>query len=798
MKQLRTIVLLILSFLIFFPVPGMAASILVSWNANTEPDLAGYKVYYGTQSGQYGTPSDVGNSTSYQCSVPDDGTTYYVAVTAYDTSDNESAFSQETSIYVPMPDSSAPTGSIVINQGGALSASRVVTLTLSATDEGGPVAAMRLSNDGQNFSDEVAYATSQQWVLTEGDGIKTVYALFKDASGNWMSSAVSDSIELLLDTDGDGLPDSWETPSGLDPSNPGDAGVDSDSDGISNLEEYYNSTDPLDASDNLPVARAGGDQQTAPTRVYLDGSSSSDPNGDTLEFAWTLVNGPVSVEIEHSTSSQASFVGTKAGGYRFMLSCFDGKASGTDTVDILIDNIAPSVAAGSDMTIDESETIQLHASGSDPNNDTLSYEWSLLEGSDSTLPDMANQDISLTLTQAGLYRFSVMCSDGVNLSPADEVVVTVNDVNHAPTAFAGKDADVEMGSRVTLDGSGSTDPDGDELDYTWTQVAGAQVLLQDAQDPNPWFDAAADGTVEFELIVSDGFVSSMADRVVVRVLSLNNAPVADAGEDLHVYVGDTVSLDASGSFDPDNDVLSYSWSQTSGAQAELAGAAASQPTFTPTTSGVLVFAVTVSDGQTSSFDSVSVTVDAVNQVPVADAGDDQVANIGETVMLDGSSSYDSDGDAVSFIWSQVQGARVSLTSSNSATPSFVPTEAGVYIFELRVYDGIDTSSPDTITITVQLGATGIVTLSPDMGAVVSENPTFSWSGDEQINKYKLYVSLKRGRYYNVYTGISTSYTLHPVLWYWFITSGSEVSWYTQGYTVDGQTITSEVFTLIKR
>lgn len=797
MKQLRNTVLMILSFLIFFPVPGMAASILVSWNANTEPDLDGYNVYYGTQSGQYQAPIDVGNTTSYQGSVPDDGTTYYVAVTAYDISGNESGFSEETSVYIPIPDTTPPTGSIVINQGSSTTSTRGVTLTLSATDAEGAVAGMRLSNDGVNFTDEAPYAASQEWVLTEGDGIRTVYVLFKDAAGNWMSSSVSDSIELQLDTDGDGLPDSWEIPSGLDPNNPGDAGIDSDNDGISNMEEYYNNTDPLDASDNLPVAIAGSDQGLAPTRIYLDGSSSHDPNGDSLEYAWSFVTGPVDVDIENPALAQASFVGTKAGLYRFMLSCFDGKASAVDTVDITILNIAPNVDAGSDMTIDAGETIQLHASGSDPNTDVLSYEWSLVEGPAAQMPDMASQDIDITLTDAGLYRFSVVCSDSVNVSVPDEMLVTVNAVNNAPTAIAGADVDVEVGLRVTLDGSTSSDPDGDEIDFTWTQVSGTEVSLQDAQTAAPWFDAMQGGTLEFELVVSDGFVSSVPDSVVVRMLSLNNAPVADAGEDQHAFVGDTVALDATASYDPDNDDLSYAWSQVSGAAVELSMADTSRPSFTPTTSGVLQFTVEVSDGQASSQDSVSVTVDAVNQVPIADAGEDQVADIGDTVVLDGSISYDPDGDAISFIWSQVQGARVSLTSSNTDSPSFVPTEKGVYIFELRVYDGTDTSSPETVTITVQEEPAGIEPISPETGSVVSRNPTFIWSGEDQITKYKLYVSLKKGRYYNVYTGSDTSYTLHPVLWYWFIPSGTTLNWCIQGTTADGQTVTSEVFTLTK-
>ena len=92
----------ILAALLLVSVLAQAAQIQVSWNANTETDLAGYKVYAGTAPGQYGAPVDVGNVTAYTATLtPATGTTYYFALTAYDTSGNESVKSDEVSVYVP-------------------------------------------------------------------------------------------------------------------------------------------------------------------------------------------------------------------------------------------------------------------------------------------------------------------------------------------------------------------------------------------------------------------------------------------------------------------------------------------------------------------------------------------------------------------------------------------------------------------------------------------------------------------------------------------------------------------------
>jgi hypothetical protein len=76
-----------------------AGTITLAWDPNTEPDLAGYKIYYGTSSRQYTVTVDVGNVTRYTIRDLDESRVYYLAVTAYDTAGNESELSDEVSSY---------------------------------------------------------------------------------------------------------------------------------------------------------------------------------------------------------------------------------------------------------------------------------------------------------------------------------------------------------------------------------------------------------------------------------------------------------------------------------------------------------------------------------------------------------------------------------------------------------------------------------------------------------------------------------------------------------------------------
>ena len=74
---------------------AFAGEITLAWDANTEPDLSGYRIYYGTSSHDYGDPVDVGDVTEVTLIGFDDGATYYFAATAYDEDDNESVYSDE-------------------------------------------------------------------------------------------------------------------------------------------------------------------------------------------------------------------------------------------------------------------------------------------------------------------------------------------------------------------------------------------------------------------------------------------------------------------------------------------------------------------------------------------------------------------------------------------------------------------------------------------------------------------------------------------------------------------------------
>lgn len=96
---------------------ALAINVTLSWDANTESDLSGYNVYFGTAAGSYGDPVNVGNTTRHTLSDLADGT-YYFTVTALDTSNNESVFSREISKTFESTNTSIVNNDIATSGGG--------------------------------------------------------------------------------------------------------------------------------------------------------------------------------------------------------------------------------------------------------------------------------------------------------------------------------------------------------------------------------------------------------------------------------------------------------------------------------------------------------------------------------------------------------------------------------------------------------------------------------------------------------------------------------------------------------
>jgi hypothetical protein len=189
--------------------------------------------------------------------------------------------------------------------------------------------------------------------------------------------------------------------------------------------------------------------------------------------------------------------------------------------------------------------------------------------------------------------------------------------NTAPVAEAGPDQNILTGSSVTLNGSGSSDANGDALTYNWSftsKSAGSTATLSSSTVVNPTFTADKDGGYVLSLVVNDGKVSSVADTVKITAATANSAPVANAGPDQNILTGSSVTLNGSGSSDANGDALTYNWSFTSkpaGSTATLSSSTVSAPTFTADLAGSYVLSLVVNDGQMSS-GTDTVTIIAVN------------------------------------------------------------------------------------------------------------------------------------------------------------------------------------------
>lgn len=436
---------------------------------------------------------------------------------------------------------------------------------------------------------------------------------------------------------------------------------------------------PIPASPNqAPVASAGPDQSVTDYQaVTLDGSDSFDPEGTILSFVW-------SVDGVRIASGPTTTLGPLAGGtYVVTLTVTDrsGASTSDDMVLTVWPNQPPVAEAGPDQTVTDLEVVTFDGSGSaDPEGGSLEYSWSIGGVEFATVPTA-----TVGPFVPGTFTVTLTVTDSGGASVSDTMTLTV--LNIPPTAQAGPDRTIRTLETIRLDGSGSVDPEGLPLTYTWT-LDGAQI----GGGPSPRVGPFDAGTHTITLTVIDNYGASSVDDMVLTVL--NRAPVASAGSDQMVNHSQTVVLDGSASSDPEGGPLSFDWS--------LGGeliAAGRNPAIGPFAVGTYHITLTVTDdhGETAA-DGVTITV--INEVPVANAGPDQTVQLkGKTalVTLDGSVSADPEGGALSYHWT--------LDGQTVGTAAVAQTELGVgtYSFMLTVTDDHGATASDTVVVTVSRG-----------------------------------------------------------------------------------------------
>lgn len=522
-------------------------------------------------------------------------------------------------------------------------------------------------------------------------------------------------------------------------------------------------SDGEDKTTPIPTAVASATLTSvvAGSTVQLNGAGSSAPDNGTLTYQWTLTGKPdlSSAVLSDATLVNPTFVADLPGSYVAELRVINSgiAISQSSSVTITATSNIPVAIAATQRNELVNSWVQLDGSNSVPPTGgdaaLLTYEWTLSppSGTDA-LDDPTSATPGFSPTVEGIYRAVLKVSYGEQVSEPLSILINVSKTNTVPVANAGGTYTTVLGETITLDGSASSDADGDYLNYRWvlpnnTSVAvsafadvkprGSSVQLDNIDSATIDFTPDVVGTYKINLQVFDGTALSTVSTATVTVTKpenhLNTAPVAALYDYYPVGEGNTVgeaevsafgyAYFYSGSYDNDGDTLTYKWEwveypdafagTTHSTQTWLNGRSNSVniPFLAVTGSygayvpveGYYTIRLTVNDGTVDS-EPIEQTIHVrtgANTRPSAVAKADIMALLTNTeAWFDGSESSDpQDGTlGLQYQWNWVYtppGSAAVLNTPTTARTSFTPDLPGPYIAELIVTDNDGASSkPD--------------------------------------------------------------------------------------------------------
>ena len=659
-----------------------AAQATVAWNADSA-QVAGYDVYCGTSSGNYTTTLNAGNTTSATLQNLS-AQTYYIALTAYNSSNVQSGYSPE--LVVDSLTASAgsggtisPSGTFFQSQGG----SQTFTITPSA-----------------------GYTTAN--VLVDGTSVGAVSSYtFSNIAANHTISATfaaggtSYTITASAGANGTISPSGTVTVS-------------------SGASQGFSFT-PATGYQVSSVLVDGKAVATASSYSFSNVTASHTISVSFAPITYTITpsaggNGTISPSgaVTVNSGGSQTFMITPAAGYQVASVLIDGSSVGA-----LTSYTFSGVRANHTISATFSSASTFTITPSVGANGTISPATPVKVNSG------ASQ--SFTIAPATGYQVSSVVIDGSSVGALTSYAfsdVTANHTisasfataNQPPVADAGPDQTVAKGAKVTLGGSNSTDAGGPGIaSYLWTQIGGTKVRLSHPNAAATTFTAPARiGALTFQLTVRDANGLQSTDTCIVNVATAKQAATkatAIAGPDQTVNEGTMITLNASNSTDPSKGALSYLWQQIDGPAVTLSDPNSPQPSFAApqVESGAVSmrFMLTVTDKYgLKSTDTCFVNVTLANGAPQAVGGPTETAIAGSVVTLDGASSAAPGCGIASYKWHQTLGTPVTLSAPASVTPAFTAIKAGAghygdqltFMLTVKGADGMRTRTTQVVEV----------------------------------------------------------------------------------------------------
>ena len=473
-----------------------------------------------------------------------------------------------------------------------------------------------------------------------------------------------------------------------------DNGVMNDLDGDGQVDEDERLTDTqwttVTVVTNLPPeAEAGGPytiEEGAP--LVLDGSGSSDPNGNALSFAWDLDQDG---EYDDAATPGPSHTFMDNGAYVVGLQVSDGALADTDTATVTVVDRAPTAAFtwAPEPQAEGGEVAFSDASESSPDA-IVAWTWDF-----GGLGTSSDRNPTFAFMDNGTYAVTLTVTDEDGSTGAVTHQVTITD--RIPTAALAGDTVLDQNQTGSYDAGGSAStPDGiAQYEWDWSYDGSTFVPSGDtgATQSHAWSVA---GTYTVAVRVTDDDGSTAVATLPVTVNALVGPTAALAGTTA-LNEGQTGAFDAGASSAGSSAIVGYEWDWNYDGS-----------TFVPSSDtgpanshmwpddGAYPIAVRVTDGNGLT-DVAAATITVNNLPPVVEAGPDQTVEAGSAVTFNGSFTDPGSLDTHNAVWDFGDGT---TAVAGTLTPNHTYTDGGTYTAVLTVTDDDGGTGSDTLTVTV--------------------------------------------------------------------------------------------------